>query len=85
MELFFYLEILMEVLEFMVELFVVKCLFDVELIILIYNLLEKEVSYLLDSGVYINFYMGFIVIGSDFIKFSGYEFCWLKIKNYREE
>ncbi|EAE7362915.1 sugar phosphorylase [Listeria monocytogenes] len=81
----FHPEIPMEVLESTAELFVVKRSSDAESIILIHNLSEKEVSYSLDSGVYTNLYKGSTVIGSDSIKLSGYEFCWLKTKNYREE
>lgn len=81
----FHPEIPMEVLESMAELFVVKRSSDAESIILIHNLSEKEVSYSLDSGVYTNLYKGSTVTGSDSIKLRGYEFCWLKTKNYREE
>ncbi|EFR83097.1 sucrose phosphorylase, partial [Listeria monocytogenes FSL F2-208] len=81
----FHPEIPMEVLESTAELFVVKRSSDAESIILIHNLSEKEVSYSLDSGVYTNLYKGSTVTGSDSIKLSGYEFCWLKTKNYREE
>ncbi|MBC1910085.1 sugar phosphorylase [Listeria innocua] len=81
----FHPEIAMEVLESTAELFVVKRSSGAESIILIHNLSEKEVSYSLDSGVYTNLYTGSAVIGSDSIKLRGYEFCWLKTKNYREE
>ncbi|EAK9280785.1 sugar phosphorylase [Listeria monocytogenes] len=81
----FHPEIPMEVLESTAELFVVKRSSDAESIILIHNLSEKEVSYSLDSGVYTNLYSGSTVTGSDSIKLRGYEFCWLKTKNYREE
>ncbi|EOC5542566.1 sugar phosphorylase [Listeria monocytogenes] len=81
----FHPEIPMEVLESTAELFVVKRSSDVESTILIHNLSEKEVSYSLDSGVYTNLYSGSTVTGSDSIKLRGYEFCWLKTKNYREE
>ncbi|EAG9230860.1 sugar phosphorylase [Listeria monocytogenes] len=81
----FHPEIPMEVLESTAELFVVKRSSDVESTILIHNLSEKEVSYSLDSGVYTNLYSGPTVTGSDSIKLRGYEFCWLKTKNYREE
>ncbi|HAA4851661.1 TPA_asm: sugar phosphorylase [Listeria monocytogenes] len=81
----FHPEIPMEVLESTAELFVVKRSSDAESIILIHNLSEKEVSYSLDSGVYTNLYTGSTITGSDSIKLSGYEFCWLKTKNYREE
>ncbi|EDO1181661.1 TPA: sugar phosphorylase [Listeria innocua] len=81
----FHPEIPMEVLESTAELFVVKRSSDAESIILIHNLSEKEVSYSLDSGVYTNLYTGSAVTGSDSIKLRGYEFCWLKTKNYREE
>ncbi|CAC98198.1 sugar phosphorylase [Listeria innocua] len=81
----FHPEIPMEVLESTAELFVVKRSSDAESIILIHNLSEKEVSYSLDSGVYTNLYKGSTVTGSDSIKLRGYEFCWLKTKNYREE
>ncbi|EAC3044479.1 sugar phosphorylase [Listeria monocytogenes] len=81
----FHPEIPMEVLESTAELFVVKRSSDAESIILIHNLSEKEVSYSLDSGVYTNLYKGSTVTGSDSIKLCGYEFCWLKTKNYREE
>ncbi|MBC1547235.1 sugar phosphorylase [Listeria sp. FSL L7-1435] len=81
----FHPEIPMEVLESTAELFVVKRASDAESIILIHNLSEKEVSYSLDSGVYTNLYTGSTATGSDSIKLSGYEFCWLKTKNYREE
>ncbi|EAD5710254.1 sugar phosphorylase [Listeria innocua] len=81
----FHPEIPMEVLESTAELFVVKRSSDAESIILIHNLSEKEVSYSLDSGVYTNLYKGSKVTGSDSIKLRGYEFCWLKTKNYREE
>ncbi|EAG7612393.1 TPA_asm: sugar phosphorylase [Listeria monocytogenes] len=81
----FHPEIPMEVLESTAELFVVKRSSDAESIILIHNLSEKEVSYSLDSGVYTNLYKGSTVTGSDSIKLNGYEFCWLKTKNYREE
>ncbi|ENN8105836.1 sugar phosphorylase [Listeria monocytogenes] len=81
----FHPEIPMEVLESTAELFVVKRSSDAESIILIHNLSEKEVSYSLDSGVYTNLYKGSTVTGSDSIKLSSYEFCWLKTKNYREE
>lgn len=81
----FHPEIAMEVLESTAELFVVKRSSGAESIILIHNLSEKEVSYSLDSGVYTNLYTGSAVTGSDSIKLRGYEFCWLKTKNYREE
>ncbi|EFP2886949.1 sugar phosphorylase [Listeria monocytogenes] len=81
----FHPEIPMEVLESTAELFVVKRSSDAESIILIHNLSEKEVSYSLDSGVYTNLYSGSTATGSDSIKLRGYEFCWLKTKNYREE
>ncbi|HHQ1149669.1 TPA: sugar phosphorylase [Listeria innocua] len=81
----FHPEIPMEVLESTAELFVVKRSSDAESIILIHNLSEKEVSYSLDSGVYTNLYTCSAVTGSDSIKLRGYEFCWLKTKNYREE
>ncbi|EAF5658008.1 sugar phosphorylase [Listeria innocua] len=81
----FHPEIPMEVLESTAELFVVKRSSDAESIILIHNLSEKEVHYSLDSGVYTNLYTGSAVTGSDSIKLRGYEFCWLKTKNYREE
>ncbi|MBC2154037.1 sugar phosphorylase [Listeria innocua] len=81
----FHPEIPMEVLESTAELFVVKRSSGAESIILIHNLSEKEVSYSLDSGVYTNLYTGSAVTGSDSIKLRGYEFCWLKTKNYREE
>ncbi|EOT1231514.1 sugar phosphorylase [Listeria innocua] len=81
----FHPEIAMEVLESTAELFVVKRSSGAESIILIHNLSEKEVSYSLDSGVYTNLYKGSTVTGSDSIKLRGYEFCWLKTKNYREE
>ncbi|MBF2634032.1 sugar phosphorylase [Listeria innocua] len=81
----FHPEIAMEVLESTAELFVVKRSSGAESIILIHNLSEKEVHYSLDSGVYTNLYTGSAVTGSDSIKLRGYEFCWLKTKNYREE
>ncbi|MBC1441031.1 sugar phosphorylase [Listeria innocua] len=81
----FHPEIPMEVLESTAELFVVKRSSGAESIILIHNLSEKEVHYSLDSGVYTNLYTGSAVTGSDSIKLRGYEFCWLKTKNYREE
>ncbi|MBC2270714.1 sugar phosphorylase [Listeria welshimeri] len=81
----FHPEIPMEVLESTAELFVIKRSSGAESIILIHNLSEKEVSYSLDSGVYTNLYTGFTITGSDSINLSGYEFCWLKTKNYREE
>ncbi|EGP9696688.1 sugar phosphorylase, partial [Listeria monocytogenes] len=81
----FHPEIPMEVLESTAELFVIKRSSGAESIILIHNLSEQEVSYSLDSGVYTNLYTGSTITGSDSIKLSGYEFCWLKTKNYREE
>ncbi|EDO1160342.1 sugar phosphorylase [Listeria innocua] len=81
----FHPEIPMEVLESTAELFVVKRSSGAESIILIHNLSEKGVHYSLDSGVYTNLYTGSAVTGSDSIKLRGYEFCWLKTKNYREE
>ncbi|HBM3485604.1 TPA: sugar phosphorylase [Listeria innocua] len=81
----FHPEIAMEVLESTAELFVVKRSSGAESIILIHNLSEKEVHYSLDSGVYTNLYTCSAVTGSDSIKLRGYEFCWLKTKNYREE
>ncbi|HCJ1301017.1 TPA: sugar phosphorylase [Listeria innocua] len=81
----FHPEIPMEVLESTAELFIVKRSSGAESIILIHNLSEKEVHYSLDSGVYTNLYTGSAVTGSDSIKLRGYEFCWLKTKNYREE
>ncbi|MBC2290175.1 sugar phosphorylase [Listeria welshimeri] len=81
----FHPEIPMEVLESTAELFVIKRSSGAESIILIHNLSEQEVSYSLDSGVYTNLYTGFTITGSDSINLSGYEFCWLKTKNYREE
>ncbi|MBC2358776.1 sugar phosphorylase [Listeria welshimeri] len=81
----FHPEIPMEVLESTAELFVIKRSSGAESIILIHNLSEQEVSYSLDSGVYTNLYTGSTITGSDSINLSGYEFCWLKTKNYREE
>ncbi|MBF2677455.1 alpha-amylase family glycosyl hydrolase [Listeria welshimeri] len=81
----FHPEIPMEVLESTAELFVIKRSSGAESIILIHNLSEQEVSYSLDSGVYTNLYTGSTITGSDSIKLSGYEFRWLKTKNYREE
>ncbi|MBC1481870.1 sugar phosphorylase [Listeria sp. FSL L7-1558] len=85
MESLFHPEIEMEVIDSPAELFVIKRSAGTESLILIHNLSEKEVDYSLDSGVYTNIYTNSTITGSDSIKLSGYEFCWLKTKNYREE
>ncbi|MBC1526906.1 sugar phosphorylase [Listeria seeligeri] len=81
----FHPEIEMEVIDSTAELFVIKRSSGAESLILIHNLSENEVNYSLDSGIYTNICTNSTITGSDSIRLSGYEFCWLKTKNCREE